>query len=146
MMEVEGNLLTPDHYVARRSGPWATAGEQTQESEPQTSSASIVYNIICMAGLATLMLFANNSRARQSILGSISQYWPVTMLVFFRARIPHESTCTCKLRGYACMMRVKASVNPSSMKSKTGHAFSICRILCCTSSIQENDRIPCMMA
>ena len=51
MVEVEGNLLTPDHYISRREGPWATAGEQTQlEIEPQTGSASIVYNITLQEG------------------------------------------------------------------------------------------------
>jgi len=51
MVEVEGNLLTPDHYISRGEGPWATAGEQTQlEIEPQTGSASIVYNITLQEG------------------------------------------------------------------------------------------------
>jgi len=50
LMEVEGNLLTLDHYVARGSGPWMTAGKPTQEFEPQTSSASVVYNITLQDG------------------------------------------------------------------------------------------------
>jgi len=29
MVEVEGNFLTPDHYVARGNGEWSTAGELT---------------------------------------------------------------------------------------------------------------------
>ena len=51
MVKVECNLLTPDHYVSRGEGPWAIAGEQTQlEIEPQTGSASIVYNITLQEG------------------------------------------------------------------------------------------------
>jgi hypothetical protein len=46
MVEVEGNFLTPDHYVARGNGIWTTAGELTPPgSESLTQSASIVYNI-----------------------------------------------------------------------------------------------------
>ena len=42
-----GNLVTLD----RGDGPWATAGEQTQlKIEPQTGSASIVYNITLQEG------------------------------------------------------------------------------------------------
>jgi len=51
MVEVEGNLMTPDHYVSRGEGPWATAGEQTLlETEPQTGSTSIVQNITLQEG------------------------------------------------------------------------------------------------
>jgi len=51
MVEVKGIFLTLDHYVSRVTGPWTTAGEQTQlESEPQVRSASIVYNIKLQEG------------------------------------------------------------------------------------------------
>jgi len=51
MVEVEGNFLTPDHYVARGNGKWATAGELTTSgSESQVQSASTVYNIKLQEG------------------------------------------------------------------------------------------------
>ena len=46
MVEVEGNFLPPDHYVARENGTLNTAGELTPPgSESLTQSASIVYKI-----------------------------------------------------------------------------------------------------
>ena len=51
MVEVEGNFLTPDHYVARENGTLNTAGEPTQPgSESLTQSALIVYNIRLQEG------------------------------------------------------------------------------------------------
>jgi len=51
MVEVKGNFLTPDHYVARGNGTWTTAGELTSfGSESQIQSASIVYNIRLQEG------------------------------------------------------------------------------------------------
>jgi len=51
MVEVEGNLLTPDHYVARGNGEWSTAGELTHpETESTTQLARMVYNIKLQSG------------------------------------------------------------------------------------------------
>jgi len=51
MVEVEGNLLTPDHYVARGNGEWSTAGELTHpETESTTQLAHMVYNIKLQSG------------------------------------------------------------------------------------------------
>jgi len=51
MVEVEGNFLTPDHYVARGNGTWTTAGELTPPgSESPTQSALIVCNIRLQEG------------------------------------------------------------------------------------------------
>jgi len=38
MVEVEGNFLTPDHYVARGNGTWTTAGELTPPGSESQSS------------------------------------------------------------------------------------------------------------
>jgi len=51
MVEVEGNLLTPDHYVARGNGEWSTAGELTHpETESTTQLAHMVYNFKLQSG------------------------------------------------------------------------------------------------
>jgi len=51
MVEVEGNLQTLDHYVARGNGTCTTAGEPTPSgSESPTQSALIVYNIRLQEG------------------------------------------------------------------------------------------------
>jgi len=51
IVEVEGNFLAPDHYVARGNGTWTTAGELTPPgSESQKQSTSIVYNIRLQEG------------------------------------------------------------------------------------------------
>jgi len=56
MVEVEGNFLTPEHYVARGNGTWSTAGELTppgSESRTKlarTKLARIVYNIKLQKG------------------------------------------------------------------------------------------------
>jgi len=51
MVEVEGNFLTPDHYVARGNGEWSTAGELTPPgTESTTQWAHIVYNIKLQRG------------------------------------------------------------------------------------------------
>jgi len=51
MVQVEGNFLTPDHYVARGNGEWSTAGELTHpETESTTQLAHIVYNIKLQRG------------------------------------------------------------------------------------------------
>ena len=44
MVELEGNFLTPDHYVARGKGEWSTAGVLAcPETEPTTKLAHTVY-------------------------------------------------------------------------------------------------------
>jgi len=51
MVEVEGNFLTPEHYVARGNGTWSTAGELTPPGlESAIQLASIVYNIKLQEG------------------------------------------------------------------------------------------------
>jgi len=45
-VEIEGNFLTPDHYVARGNGEWATAGALAHPgTESSKTLAHIVYNI-----------------------------------------------------------------------------------------------------
>ena len=46
MVEIDGNFLTPDHYMSRGNGEWSTAGALAQPAaeSPQTL-AHIVYNI-----------------------------------------------------------------------------------------------------
>ena len=51
LVEVEGNFLTPDHYVARGNGTWTTAGELTPPGcKSSTHSALLVYNIRLQEG------------------------------------------------------------------------------------------------
>jgi len=51
MLEVEGNCLTPDHYVARGNGTWTTAGKLTPPGgESSTPLAHLVYNIRLQEG------------------------------------------------------------------------------------------------
>jgi len=51
MVEVEGNFLTPDHYVARGKGEWSTAGVLAcPETESTTKLAHTVYNIKLQSG------------------------------------------------------------------------------------------------
>jgi len=51
LVDVEGNFLTPDHYVARGNGTWTTAGELTPPGcEFSTQSALLVYNIVLQEG------------------------------------------------------------------------------------------------
>jgi len=46
MVEIEGNLLTPDHFVARGNGEWTTAGALAHPgTEPPKTLVDIVYNI-----------------------------------------------------------------------------------------------------
>jgi len=46
MVEIEGNLLTPDHFVARGIGEWITAGALAHPgTEFPKTLAHIVYNI-----------------------------------------------------------------------------------------------------
>ena len=46
MVEVEGNFLTPDHYVVRGNGEWSTAGALAHPgTEFPKTLAHIVYNI-----------------------------------------------------------------------------------------------------
>jgi len=46
MVEVEGNFLTPDHYVARGNGEWSTAGALAHPgAESSPTLAHTVYNI-----------------------------------------------------------------------------------------------------
>ena len=46
MVEVEGNFLTPDHYVVRGNGEWSTAGALAHPgTESSKTLAHIVYNI-----------------------------------------------------------------------------------------------------
>jgi len=47
MVEVEGKLLTPDHYVARGNGEWSTTGALAHPgAESSQTLAHTVYNII----------------------------------------------------------------------------------------------------
>jgi len=51
MVEVEGNFLTPDHYVARGNGEWSNAAEPTHpKTESITQLAHTVYNIKLQRG------------------------------------------------------------------------------------------------
>jgi len=51
MVEVEGNFLTPDHYVARGRGELSTAGALAcPETESTTKLAHTVYNIKLQSG------------------------------------------------------------------------------------------------
>jgi len=51
MVEVEGNFLTPDHYVARGRGDWSTAGAlECPETESTTKLVHTVYNIKLQSG------------------------------------------------------------------------------------------------
>jgi len=51
MVEIEGNLLTPDHYVARGNGEWSTAGALAHPgTESPKTLAHIVYNIKLQEG------------------------------------------------------------------------------------------------
>jgi len=51
MVEREGNLLTPDHYVARGNGEWSTAGALAHPgTEFPKTLAHIVYNIKLQEG------------------------------------------------------------------------------------------------
>jgi len=51
MVDVEGNFLTPDHYIAGGNGTWTMAGELTPPgSESLTQLALIVYNIRLQEG------------------------------------------------------------------------------------------------
>jgi len=51
MVKVEGNLLTPDHHVARGRGEWSTAGALAgPETESATKLAHTVYNIKLQSG------------------------------------------------------------------------------------------------
>jgi len=46
MVEIEGNFLTPDHYISRGNGEWSTAGALAQPAtEPPQTWAHIVYEI-----------------------------------------------------------------------------------------------------
>jgi len=46
MVEIEGNFLTPDHYIARGNGEWSTAGALAHPAaESSQTLAHIVYNI-----------------------------------------------------------------------------------------------------
>ena len=46
MVEIEGNLLTPDHFVARGTGVWSTAGALVHpDTELSKTLAHTVYNI-----------------------------------------------------------------------------------------------------
>jgi len=51
LVDVEGNFLTPDHYVASGNGKWTTAGELTPlGGECLTQSSLLVYNIALQDG------------------------------------------------------------------------------------------------
>jgi len=51
LVDVEGNFLTPDHYVTRGNGTWTTAGELTPPGgESSTQLALLVYNIVLQEG------------------------------------------------------------------------------------------------
>jgi hypothetical protein len=51
MVEIEGNLLTPDHFVARGNGEWSTAGALAHPgTELPKTLAHTVYNIKLQEG------------------------------------------------------------------------------------------------
>ena len=79
MVEIQGNFLTPDHFVARGIGEWATAGALAHPgTESSKTSAHIVYNTKLQNG-------------GQIELGneSLQPPWELVSILQNRERIPY---------------------------------------------------------